>query len=1017
MKSTANIILLIGWILGIHSTAQAQYFQQKVDYDIAVQLDTAQKMIRGEMTMTYHNHADHPLSEIQLHLWANAYSTRKSHFSLQNLAANNDKFFWATDLQKGGYEKIEFRQEGTELSWDHPEDNLEYVNLQLAEAVSPGDSIEIAISFTQKIPFIFSRGGWGGNFFALTQWYPKAAVYDQEGWHLFPYLEMGEYYADFGDYRVEIEVPDSFLLAATGVVIDSVKTEEGRLKKTFDAKNVVDFAWFTGENMIKEHKTITLTQGEEVDLHYYAPKRYPLNNVKVADSLVPQVEGVINNNISPIEMLERSLRYYSENVAPYPYPQATVVIGPLNTGSGMEYPMITLIGPTRSAEVLDRVIAHEAGHNWFQAILGFNERKSPYLDEGINSFYENKYMDTHYGRKTYPFQVMAARTALSFEQFLYQGSYQRGDIVPVNSHSHDMDQLQYYFNGYMIPPSLFNKLEEVTGPEQFQKNIREFYEKYKFTHPDIDDLREIFEKNDPDQADFSWFFDDMLSSVKTYDIAISDVDIRGDQYVVTLKNEGEIKAPVTLKAFDGKKVVHTETVEQFDKSAVVRIPLRDYDYIAVDKDLVIERSPENNSYEFIPVRKQKFINPVAGLKNPGVSKIWYYPFFNFNHTDGFIFGAGLHNITLPGNNLEFFVQPGFGVKSNSWTGMAGMEYYIPKNNSRIRYFNFGWSAKHFSYDQIVAGNDFKEVNLSYWRINPHFKISFQPQNKFKPWYHTLLIDAPVVGVPSTYLTNENGEFEKTQLDWRVYPRAHYQIKRYSPVNNIELNLKAEFLSYTGAEDKNQNYLKTTAELKTDYAYAPGTRIFGRFFVGGFPVNSARNAENVAEYDVPGTLGVSSQAYHDYSYDGYFIDRSERSDKLWARQIRIEDGGFKNYMGADYARVTGNSNSFLAAANFSADLPYIGSKVPLKPFFDLALYQDATPNGAGSTFLYSGGLMLGRDNWPVSIYLPLIASRDITDIHKERGNIWKRLSFRLSLEDWGVSKKLRDTPMSQLGILQ
>src|SRR5690625_6318551 len=135
--------------------------------------------------------------------------------------------------------------------------------------------------------------------------------------------------------------------------------------------------------------------------------------------------------------------------------------------------------------------------------------------------------------------------------------------------------------------------------------------------------------------------------------------------------------------------------------------------------------------------------------------------------------------------------------------MAGMEYDIQKNNSRIRYFSFGWSAKHFSYDQIVAGNDFKEVNLSYWRINPHFKISFQPQNKFKPWYHTLLIDAPVVGVPSTYLTNENGEFEKTQLDWRVYPRAHYQIKRYSPVSNIELNLKAEFLSYTGAEDKNQ----------------------------------------------------------------------------------------------------------------------------------------------------------------------------------------------------------------------
>src|SRR5690625_7152564 len=122
MKSTANIILLIGWILGIHSTAQAQYFQQKVDYDIAVQLDTAQKMIRGEMTMTYHNHADHPLSEIQLHLWANAYSTRKSHFSLQNLAANNDNLLRANDLQPVRYENVELRQEGTHQRGHHREE-------------------------------------------------------------------------------------------------------------------------------------------------------------------------------------------------------------------------------------------------------------------------------------------------------------------------------------------------------------------------------------------------------------------------------------------------------------------------------------------------------------------------------------------------------------------------------------------------------------------------------------------------------------------------------------------------------------------------------------------------------------------------------------------------------------------------------------------------------------------------------------------------------------------------------
>ena len=91
-------------------------------------------------------------------------------------------------------------------------------------------------------------------------------------------------------------------------------------------------------------------------------------------------------------------------------------------------------------------------------------------------------------------------------------------------------------------------------------------------------------------------------------------------------------------------------------------------------------------------------------------------------------------------------------------------------------------------------------------------------------------------------------------------------------------------------------------------------------------------------------------------------------------------------------------------------------MPLKPYLDLGIYDDATPSGNGMTFLYSGGLQLGRDKWPISIYLPLFGSEQIMNIHKEQGNIWKRISFRISLENFGVSEKLRDTPVSQLGIL-
>lgn len=1000
-------IILIGFV---DSPLTAQQWQQQTDYQIEVTLDTAQKLLTGHLIMTYHNNSPKPLDEIQMHLWNNAYKDKGSFFSLQNLASNDDKFYWADEMETGGYQMLEYLQNGIEIPVSHPKNNIEYVALDLPEAVPSGGSTQVRINFSSRIPYIFSRGGWAPHFFALTQWFPKAAVYDEEGWHLFPYLEMGEYFSDFGNYEVTIDVPRSYKIGATGVLTQTIDTDSARVRKTFKAENVVDFAWFTGDDMIEVHQSITLDNGHPVDLHYYAPKDYALNDVKVADSLVPQLEGVVNNNLSPIEMLERAVRFYSGAVAPYPYPQVSVVVGPLNTGSGMEYPMITLVGPTTSAMSLDRVIAHEVGHNWFQGILGFDERRSPYLDEGINSFYENKYMDDHYGTENRDFQVMAARTDLDLNQLLYLGAYQRGDLVPVDAHTHDMDVIQYYFNGYMIPPSLFQKLEEVTGKEQFRENMKAFYDEFKFSHPTIDDMRRIFEANDPEGRNFGWFFDEILSTIKPFDMAITDVSTRGDEYQITLENHGQFPAPAVVKAYDGTKVVMTRTAGTFQGTTTVSFPIDDYDYFAVDEHLAIDQTPQNNKYEFIPVRKQKFLNPVAGLNNPGISKIWFDPYISYNYTDGATFGVGLHNITLPGNNFEFYIQPGYGVKSAEVVGLAGMDYYLPRNNTNIRYWNFGWSAKRYSY----AGNEEAGYNLNYLRINPHIKISFQVRDKFHPWYKTLKVTAPIVSQQLPQFDQEGEYLGNDQLT-RVYPRVHYKMRKYSPVNNVEVNLKAEFATYTGFQDESQNYLKTSAELKTDYAYAPDQRIYARFFAGGFPVNSARNVGSAGNYLVPGTLGISSQAYHDYAFDGYFLDRSERSDGLVERQIRMEDGGFKNYLGSSYALVTGNSNSFLAAVNLSLDIPVIGKKVPLKPYVDLGIYDDATPTGSGTTFLFSGGVQLGRDHWPVALYLPLFGSEDIMNIHKERGNIWKRLSFRLSLENFGVSEKLRDTPLSQLGI--
>ncbi|GAA5225425.1 hypothetical protein GCM10025777_60560 [Membranihabitans marinus] len=980
-----------------------------MDYDIEVSLDTSRKVLTGTVLIQYNNRSNKNLNKIFLHLWTNAYQSKASDFSKQNLASNDDKFYWADDKKMGGYQNISFYQDENELDFAYVQQNKEFVELSLNQSIGPNETGVLKVNFESKIPYIFSRGGWAKDFIALTQWFPKVAVYDKDEWHLMPYLEMGEYFSEYGDYKVTIETPDSSIIGATGVLVDSTVLDSGRVQRTYEAKKVLDFAWFYGHEMIAQHGKTVLDNGQTVDLHYYAPKNYPLNHAQVSDTLIPQVKGQINNNLSPIGLMARAVQFYSEEVAPYPYPQASVVIGPLNTGGGMEYPMITLVAPMRDIKMLDRTMTHEIGHNWFQSILGFNERQSPYLDEGINSFYEKKYMDRYYPEPFQSMQIMAARTELTMDQIMYHGSYQRGDILPVNSHTHDMSTIQYYYNGYMVPPTLFKKLEEVVGEEKFKAAMNEFYQNNAFGHPTIEDLRKVFEK---DGQSLDWFFTDMLTTVKKYEVGIESVEERGDHFIVHLSQSGEIKAPAVLKVYDGPKVVLSYDIPSINDGTSIKIPIDDYDYFAIDQGLVIEETPHDNTYYFTPQREQKFLNPVLGLNNPGINKIWWYPIFNYNYSSGGILGAGLHNITLPGNNFEFNLHPGYALKSNEIVGMASMDYYIPKNNTKLRYINFGWSLKRYTFDY----NEAQDFHLNYTRINPHFKISFQPKNAINPWYKTLRFEMPIVQeeIP---VYNDEGFYDGNDGTWRYIPRGEFTIEKKSPVNNIKLNILTEFQSYKSFFDRSENYLKTSVELMTDYAYAPKKKIYARFFIGGFPVNSSRDIGSVASYYTQGSLAMFSQAYNDYAFDGYFLDRTERADNILSRQVRQNDGGFKDALGYSYANVTGNSNSFLASANLSFNLPFIPAKIPIQPYFDIGIYDDATPTGSGMEMLYSGGIMLGNPKWPIQVYLPLVYSEAIGNIYKERGNIWKRISFKMDLENFKLSEKARDTRVEDLNIFQ
>jgi hypothetical protein len=483
----------------ISLTASSQYWQQKVDYVIDVSLNDKEKTLDAFEKISYLNNSPDTLAFIWFHVWPNAYKNDRTAFSDQLLENGNTKFYFADKEERGYINRLDFKVDGTTAKTeDHPE-HIDILKLILPKPLPPGQKISITTPFHVKLPYNFSRGGYDGNSFQVTQWYPKPAVYDREGWHPMPYLDQGEFYSEFGDFDVRITVPRNYVIAATGILqnqeeIDWLKTRqvgqpEAPVKKAIHARpgkpaarppvtalpeipvetktisykqtNVHDFAWFAEKNFIVNTDSCLLSSGRIIQVFsFYTPKE----------------EKTWKNSI---RYTKDAVRFYSDQVGEYPYDLVTVVQGPQSFGGGMEYPTITIISPASSAEELDETITHEVGHNWFYGVLASNERDHPWMDEGINSFYEDKYMEGKYGRQP------------RLEDLLYETKAVRRTAQPIETPSQNFSVSNYELVAYHETAEWMRSLEASLGKESFSRMMHRYFEKWKFRHPLPRDFKEV----------------------------------------------------------------------------------------------------------------------------------------------------------------------------------------------------------------------------------------------------------------------------------------------------------------------------------------------------------------------------------------------------------------------------------------------------------------------------------------------------------------------------------------------
>ncbi|MBC7686956.1 MAG: M1 family metallopeptidase [Aquabacterium sp.] len=508
-KLLLSLCILICLLLPAY--CQNNYWQQQVDYKIDVTLNDKTHTLDGFVKIDYHNNSPDTLYYIWFHVWPNAYKNDRTAFSDQMLENGRTDFYFSTGDKHGYMNRLDFKVNGTvATTQDHPQ-HQDIIKLILPQPLPPKNSIKIQTPFHEQLPFNFSRGGHVNQSYQITQWYPKPAVYDSKGWHPMPYLDQGEFYSEFGNYEVQITLPKNYVVAATGQLQDAEEkawldkkitkpvvckdcdaTQKPQLNREvvsssistktihFLQNNIHDFAWFADKGFSVYHDTLQLASGRIINAYSYHLPKTTAQNFWAAS--VPFIKKAV---------LTRS-RWLGE----YPYDIISVVEAEMGFDGGMEYPTITSVSPVNSAHALESVIEHEVGHNWNYGIIATNERDHPWMDEGINTFYDGRYQNMKpnaVGSKIakptfFSKRIPGDLTALAFKT-LAAGKKDQ----PIETISENFSEANYGLVAYYKTGQWMKLLEAELGKTMFDSCMHEYYRQWKFKHPYPEDFKKVME--------------------------------------------------------------------------------------------------------------------------------------------------------------------------------------------------------------------------------------------------------------------------------------------------------------------------------------------------------------------------------------------------------------------------------------------------------------------------------------------------------------------------------------------
>jgi hypothetical protein len=982
-----KIVLLCIFIAHLQLAKAQSYFQQEVNYKIDVRLDDVHHFLFANEEIVYKNNSSTTLNELYFHLYPNAYKNTETRLAQEYFNTGSDQMLTAEEKDMGYIDSLDFQVNGKAVKWSLLVDTIDICKITLPTPLAPGASITITTPFRVKIPSDqLSRMGHDGQAYYITQWYPKPAVFDKNGWNYFSYLDKGEYYSEFGSFDVTINLPENYVVGATGDLVNGEKELAFLDAKAKETAMITEFpTTMDFPKSSAERKTLHYYQDRVHDFAWFADKRWhvlkgevelPISKRKVTTwSMFTNAEAEFWK-LAP-EYIARTIRDMSTWVGEYPYNVCTAVDIVNGQGNGMEYPTITAIGSYGEAFELDVTIVHEVAHNWFYGILGSNERNHPWMDEGFTNFCETRYIYTQYANdkklqdeniSTYgrigDLLGMNRRNHKELQYYQYAvGARQRTDQSQDDA-SQNISRANYRQDVYFKTSVSVDYLKAYLGNKLFDQCMNVYYENWKFKHPSPDDLKHDFESTSG--KDLSWFFNDLMRSNKKIDYSITGIDINGEKAALTLKNKETIQAPLWVSTLNNGKIQSTQLVEGFSKDTIISLPFALGNSYQIDSDHNIpEIDRRNNTIRSSGLFKRtekinlKFL---TGIENENRSDFYYIPVVGYNLYNSVMAGAAFHNVSHLEKRFEFAVMPLYATRSKDLAGGADLRYHIYLNNKTFRKITLQETIGHYAYEV----DSYTPPDGSYEYLNLlHF-------TKFDSRIILKLNDPHPQKKISRELELRN-VFVRRDIAYAYYyhPRVedyNYLKLEYRRINSNSLDASLQKFTIVG----NDQFIRACGEIQQFFNY--GVKHKGlqlRLFAGYANINEHLQRDVDYRYNLSGSTGN-----RDFMYDDIFVGRTE-TEGIWSQQFIRNAAGFTAPT-LFYRKAT----KWMTGLNLSTTLP---GMIPFKLYANVGTFNDAKIERidfGGISYEFGVELPLFKD--ALRIYLPFSYSADIKYAIDEQG---------------------------------